>query len=330
MAKGRLRTAVAGAALTLLLMSGGVTAAQTTAPPAAGSEVSYKDAQYVQVTLGFPNHEAGVRLIDGQPDGETEPLTEGVGRRSLRGVGGGDRFFYFDVHDTYIKGGLNKVIMTVTYLDRGLTPIYLEYDSYDTLRPESTEEAVARKRIPVISRSNSEAWKTERIELEDARFAGHQPGGADFRIGSPDELTLRNVSVLLVTHQNPQPAIRVVLDGKEVLFDVPPYVDPATNRTLVPMRAIFNAVGITNENIYFDSASRKVIAQKGQTIIVLAIDSAGATVNNIPVMLDQPAVIKEGRTLAPLRFVSEQFGFRVDWNGETRVITLTSIPKTTP
>jgi len=325
MATGRTRCLAALIALLTALAPTGMHAAEVPAQPAPQD---FADAQYVQVTLGLPNQEAGIAVVDGQPDGQTDALPEGVGRRSLAPAGATDRYFYFNVHDTYIHGGLNKVVMSITYLDKGLTPIWLEYDSFDTVRPDSKADAVTRKRVPIVTRSNSESWKTERVTLEDGRFDNNQPGPADFRIGSTDELVLRSVSVLRVAHEQPKPPIRVVLDGKEIIFDVVPYVDPATSRTLVPMRAMFVALGIPNDSIQWDAAARRVEAKKGATAITLTIDSPWAYVNFAPVQLDQPAVIRADRTLAPLRFVSEQFGLKVDWNDQLRVITLTTLPLT--
>lgn len=318
MALAQFRRAAALGALLGMLGFAGVAAAEATG--------DYKEAQFVQVALGAFNQEAGIRLVDGQPDGLTEPLTDGAGRRSLPNTSqpGAERFFYLDVHDSYIYGGINRVTVMVTYLDKGLTPVFLEYDSYDPMRPGSNAEAVVRKRIPLVSRTNTEGWKTESVSLEDARFAGGQPGLADFRIGSADELVLRNVSLLRVAHEEPPPPIRVMLDGRAVTFDVVPWVDPITNRTLVPMRALFNALGVPNEQIKWDGAARKVEARRNQTLIALSIDSEWAQVNYLPVKLDQPAVIKADRTLVPLRFVAEQFGLSVEWNGAQRLIALTS------
>jgi len=42
------------------------------------------------------------------------------------------------------------------------------------------------------------------------------------------------------------------------------------------------------------------------------------------VAIDQPGVIVNSRTLAPLRFVGEAFGGIVDWDGETQTVTITS------
>lgn len=322
MATRPIRCLAAVVALLTLLAPGRSLAAEVPAPPQ-----DYHDAQYVQLTLGFPNQEAGIAAVDGQPDGLTEALPDGVGRRSLAPAVGTDRYFYFTIHDTYIHGGLNKVVMTVTYQDKGLTPIWLEYDSFDSVRPDAKADAAVKKRVPIVTRSNSEAWKTERVTLDDARFENNQPGPADFRIGSTDELVLRSVSVLLVAHEQPKPAIRVSLDGTEVAFDVVPYLDPATSRVLVPMRAIFNALGVTNEHIKWDEAARRVEAVRGQTIMALTIDSPVAFVNYVPMLLDQPAIIRGDRTLVPVRFVSEQFGLKVEWNPDLRLVTLTTLPR---
>lgn len=323
-----IRRSIGMAAVLALMISAAGAGAQEVSQTQPAPD--YQNAQYVQISLGFPNNEAGLRAIDGIPDGLTEPLPDGSGRKSVAAEvttpdqSAPERFFYFDVHDSYINGGLNKVTMTITYLDQGLSPVYLDYDSLDTVRPTSTTDAVVKKRVTAVNRTNTEAWRTIYVTLEDARFENHQQGGADFRIGSVDELVLRNVSVLRVSHEKPQPPIRVVVDGREVQFDVAPFVDPQTSRTLVPMRAMFTALGVLNENIYWNQAARTAEARKGQTVIALTIDNPVAYVNFLPVLLDQPAVIVDGRTLVPLRFVSEQFGLKVHWNAELRVITMTT------
>jgi hypothetical protein len=303
------------AVLVALLTSaafGGVSRAETAgAQPAAPS---YRDAQYVQITLGAANQEAGIRKVEAP----AEP---------------GEHFFYFDVNDTYINGGVNKVIMTVQYLDVGLTPIYLDYDALDPLRPEARVDPVVKKRVLLAQRSNSEALKSAYITLEDARFADTQAGGADFRIGGTDEPSLTNVSVMRVEHREPQPPIQILLDGRKLSFDpneVQPFVHPQTGRTLVPFRAIFNALGVKNDEIKWYNETRTVEARRGQTTIRLAIDSDIAVVNFRPVKLDQPPTIVADRTVVPLRFVAEQFGLQVTWDEKARTIQLITQQPTKP
>ncbi|SHG44956.1 N-acetylmuramoyl-L-alanine amidase [Thermosyntropha lipolytica DSM 11003] len=115
--------------------------------------------------------------------------------------------------------------------------------------------------------------------------------------------------------------IEVYLDGKLLSFDVPPMID--SGRTLVPLRAIFEAMGARVE---WRSDTRTVISTRGETTVVMTIGSTSPTVNGKTVPIDVPAKIVNGRTLAPLRFVGEAFGGQVEWEGSTRTVRITSPP----
>lgn len=114
-------------------------------------------------------------------------------------------------------------------------------------------------------------------------------------------------------------APRILLDSKQLSFDVPPTIEQG--RTLVPMRAIFEALGA---DVQWDGATRTVTATRGQTAIRLTIGVKTAYKNGAPVVLDVPAKIVNGRTLVPLRFVSESPDCRVDWDAKTQTVTITS------
>lgn len=327
----RLAAALVAFVALLLPTAGG---AAEPGPAAPVQQQNYQGAQYVQVTLGALNTEEGVRLLEGQPDGLTEALTDGRGRKSVVNPtvtpAPAERYFYFDVADTYVRGGHSTVRMAVSYQDVGLTPIYLEYDSFDPLRPQARVDEVTRKRVAVANRTNTENWKTAFVELPDARFDGTQPGGADFRIASADDLVLSNVSVMVVQRLTVLPTVRVFLDGKEIRFnpdEVQPFVHAETSRTLVPFRAMFNALGVTDDNIKWTQETRTVEAKRGNTTLALTIDDVTVRVNGqvSPDRLDQPATIVASRTVVPLRFVAEQFGLQVKWDGEQRIVTLTSV-----
>ncbi|GBF32636.1 chitinase [Desulfocucumis palustris] len=111
---------------------------------------------------------------------------------------------------------------------------------------------------------------------------------------------------------------KVVLDGNAINFDVPPTIEEG--RTLVPLRAIFEALGA---NVGWDGATQTVTATKGQVAITLVIGGK-AYKNNTEVILDVPAKVVNGRTLVPLRFVSEALGAGVDWDGNTETVAITS------
>lgn len=126
------------------------------------------------------------------------------------------------------------------------------------------------------------------------------------------------VFVLLVSASAAMAAARVVLNGQELAFDVPPVIEKG--RTLVPLRVIFEALGV---NVNWDDRTRTVTAAKGGTEIKLVIGGR-AYKNNQPVALDVPAKIVKGRTLVPLRFVSEALGAFVFWDGATQTVTIYS------
>ena len=110
----------------------------------------------------------------------------------------------------------------------------------------------------------------------------------------------------------------VVLDGKTLAFEVAPQI--INSRTMVPLRAIFEAMGAKVE---WDGATQTVTATKDSTVVILKIGSTSPTVNGKVVAIDQPGVIVNGRTLAPLRFVAEAFGGEVMWDGATQTVSIT-------
>ncbi len=121
---------------------------------------------------------------------------------------------------------------------------------------------------------------------------------------------------------NPQPeppGIQVYIDGKALTLDTLPILE--NGRTLVPMRAIFEALGAAVE---WNQSSQSVTSTKGNITLSLQIGNTIAQKNGINVPLDVPAKLYNNRTVVPLRFVGEALGANVAWNGETRVVTISS------
>lgn len=112
---------------------------------------------------------------------------------------------------------------------------------------------------------------------------------------------------------------RVLLDGKEMSFEVPPII--LNNRTLVPVRAIFEALGAT---VQWNEAAQTVTAVKGGKMVVLPLNSTSPTINGVVCPIDTPAQVINNRTLAPLGFVGEAFDATVSWDAATRTVYLSS------
>lgn len=113
--------------------------------------------------------------------------------------------------------------------------------------------------------------------------------------------------------------IKVYLNGRLLSFDQPPVI--INGSTLVPMRAIFEALGAT---VNWEAASQMVTATKGNTTIKLIIGLQTAQVNGHETALSQPAQIMGGRTMVPLRFIAEALNCEVNWDGPTQTITINS------
>ncbi|HEV2283939.1 MAG TPA: copper amine oxidase N-terminal domain-containing protein [bacterium] len=116
-----------------------------------------------------------------------------------------------------------------------------------------------------------------------------------------------------------QPAIQVYVDGQIVNFDVPATV--INGRVLVPLRGVFERLGAT---VDYDTSTQHIVALRGGQAVELTIGSRQARVNNLPALLDVPAFTIAGRTMVPLRFVSEALGAGVQWVDTSRTILITS------
>lgn len=112
-------------------------------------------------------------------------------------------------------------------------------------------------------------------------------------------------------------ATRVEVNGTPLNTQVAPM--QMHHRTLVPMRAIFNRLGA---QVNYDQQTRQITARRGNTDVMLRIGSRYATVNGRNVTLDQAPLVRDQRTLVPLRFVSEALGAQVGWNENQRLVTI--------
>ena len=115
--------------------------------------------------------------------------------------------------------------------------------------------------------------------------------------------------------------IGVIIGNSWVQYDIPPQV--INNRTLVPLRATFEALGAY---VDWNEDTQTVIATRGSTVINLTIGQDYALINGQRTTLDVPGMTLGGRTLVPLRFVGEALGATVDWDAETQIITITQTP----
>lgn len=116
-------------------------------------------------------------------------------------------------------------------------------------------------------------------------------------------------------------SISVTVNGKAVAWtDAEPFIDE-NSRTMVPLRAVAEALGLVVE---WDGNNRIALFSKGSKIIYFPIDSMVAyTIEGGTVTMDTAAVIVNDRTFAPIRYLAEYFGYTVGWDGATRTVLIT-------
>lgn len=123
----------------------------------------------------------------------------------------------------------------------------------------------------------------------------------------------------VVTSVAEEAPIAVMLDGEFIEFDVQPAM--INDRTMVPVRAIFEALGATVDWV---EETETVVSKLGETEISLKINDKILTKNGEAIELDVPAQLVGTRTLVPVRAISEAYGCYVSWNQWNNTVIITS------
>ncbi|MBR1969628.1 MAG: right-handed parallel beta-helix repeat-containing protein [Clostridia bacterium] len=113
--------------------------------------------------------------------------------------------------------------------------------------------------------------------------------------------------------------VSVYMNNKKIKFDVEPMI--VNNSTMVPMRAIFEKIGA---EVSWDNATKTAKAVKGRNYVSVTIGALLMDTFSGQVELDCPAMIVEGRTLIPLRAVSEVLNSEVKWDENMKTINIYS------
>ena len=104
------------------------------------------------------------------------------------------------------------------------------------------------------------------------------------------------------------------------------YLDKNTNRVMVPIRYISENLG-AQINFYQrkETNTSGILIGAIDVLVELDINSTKAKLNlggeDSVVNLDSPAILYDGRTYVPIRFISETLGLNVDWKNDSVYIS---------
>ncbi len=110
-------------------------------------------------------------------------------------------------------------------------------------------------------------------------------------------------------------------NGAHLTMDVEPEI--VKGRTFVPIRFVSEALGA---GVNWNETTKTVTITSGLTVIVLKIGSVEATVRDKKLVLEAAPYIKAGRTMTPIRLVSEGLGMFVHWGSQARQVFIREKP----
>jgi len=111
--------------------------------------------------------------------------------------------------------------------------------------------------------------------------------------------------------------LRIVVNGNRLFFpDAQPFID-SNGRTQTPARFIGESLGAT---VTWDGAEQKAVFVKGNKKLILYIGKKEYELDGKKLQMDTEALLQEGRTFVPARYVAEAFGATVRWDSIIRTV----------
>lgn len=121
----------------------------------------------------------------------------------------------------------------------------------------------------------------------------------------------------------------VEVNGEKLNTEFRPYIK--NGRTFVPIREITEKLGA---DVNWDNKNKSITIKNANKVVKMQIDSSTVFVDDKKISVDKDQVPKltsyktprsETKTMVPLRFISETFGYDVDWDNDKVVATISSI-----
>ncbi|MBQ2968484.1 MAG: family 16 glycosylhydrolase [Clostridia bacterium] len=191
------------------------------------------------------------------------------------------------------------------------TGVHIWYEHNGQKVDKTVDTSGARGWIK-LGRVTAKAGDTINVTI-DTEYGGLVRASAA-AIADDSAITLRDALILKLDNN------KALTYGKKVSVDESnPDVMPKllNDRTMVPIRFIAEALGAT---VGYDDATRAITITMGENTIALQIGSDQMLINGAPYTLDAPAYEENGRTLVPVRAVSEGLGQKVTFVPDDIVI----------
>lgn len=193
-------------------------------------------------------------------------------------------------------------------------------------RAELTDADGKIRRVTLAENVDWVGWRTLTVNLQDfdARALERIYILSKSPIGGEVVFDDLKVVYLEDSVEREQPPVSLTIDKKEMVvgnemreMDVAPRIEES--RTFVPVRFVVDALGGA---VDWDPAAKKVTVRKGEHFIELWVGQLEMIADGERRMLDASPRLRDSRTTLPLRFVTEQLGYQVDYDPEKRTISI--------
>jgi len=127
------------------------------------------------------------------------------------------------------------------------------------------------------------------------------------------QLTVMTAIIFILGFKvNVQSEINVYVNDVKINSD--PLAQVSSGRTMLPFRAILNSLGVSDNNITWWENSKSVEVNFNEIFIFMSVGVDNAIVNESVIPLDVAPFILSGRTMIPVRFISEVLSANVIWD----------------
>jgi len=131
----------------------------------------------------------------------------------------------------------------------------------------------------------------------------------------------RELDIVVIPQPLPQQIIMRLLigsamytiDGRSYQAEVAPFIDPAYDRTMVPLRLVAERLGAV---VNWDEATRTVTIIGNERVLTLQVDTP------LPDGMGNPMIVND-RTMVPIAYVATQLGAEVRWEAAARAVYIT-------
>ncbi len=113
--------------------------------------------------------------------------------------------------------------------------------------------------------------------------------------------------------------VRVKLNGEYLSFLTPSKI--VADRTMVPLRFFFEKLGA---QVDWNPDTQEITVEKDGKTILMQIDRSSAAIDGREIALDTAPYLENGKTMIPLRFLSESLGYSVGWDAESGTATISA------